>query len=363
VCGVTIRNRQWLLAARPTKSLRPADFAYCEQPFTVPQLEAGQVLVRNLVFSCAPTIRNWMNAGQRSYRTSIALGEPIVGPACAQVVSSAHSRFAPGTRLIGVSRWEDYTVIEPDTAFAPVLDVPSAITSTDALGLYGLNSLTAYFGLLRIGRLQAGETVVVSAAAGAVGSMVVQIARLKGCRVVGIAGGRDKCAWLTDVCGVHAAIDYTTDDLDAALTQSAPGGVDVFFDNVGGQVLQVTTEHMAVHGRIVLCGQVSAYDGDAPAPGPRDMMRVVYQRLLLQGFVLGDFLNELQAARAQLMRWRAQGKIAAHQDVRYGFERLPGAFLDLFAGANNGALLVEADNICLTPDRSVDSVGVNAILC
>ena len=342
---MTLRNRQWLLAAHPTSALTLSDFAYRERLFVVPQLEAGQVLVRNLVFSCAPTIRNWMNEAPRSYRASIAVGEPIVGPACAQVVSSAHPNFVPGTRLIGVSRWEDYSVIEPDAAFAPVLEIPHAITSIDALGVYGLNSLTAYFGLVRIGKPQAGETVVVSAAAGAVGSMAVQIAKLKGCRVIGIAGGGEKCAWLNEVCGADAAIDYKTADVAAALTQLAPGGVNVFFDNVGGELLQIVIERMAVHGRIVVCGQVSAYDGDAPAPGPRDMMRIVYQRLLLQGFVLGDYSSDVQAARAELMRWGGQGKIVAHQEVREGFALLPQTFLDLFTGANKGALLVEVAKI------------------
>jgi NADPH-dependent curcumin reductase CurA len=281
-----------------------------------------------------------MNQAQRSYRASIALGEPIVGPACAQVVSSRHPRFFPGSLLVGVSRWEDYSVIQPDVAFAPVLEVPSGVTSVDALGVYGLNSLTAYFGLLKVGRAAAGDTVVVSAAAGAVGSMVVQLAKLKGCRVIGVAGGKDKCQWLMQACGADGAIDYKSTDVSAALAELAAKGVDVFFDNVGGGLLQTLVDHMAAHGRIVVCGQVSAYDSAMPAPGPRDMMRVVYQRLLIQGFVLGDFVSQAQAARAELMRWVEQGKIVRHADVRSGFAALPAAFIELFSGANRGALLV-----------------------
>lgn len=337
---MTSCNRQWLLSSRPSSTLSFGHFAYREQQLEPPHLEAGQVLVRNLVFSCAPTIRNWMNGAQRSYRTPIAVGEPIVGPACAQVVSSAHRRFSPGSLLIGVSRWEDYSVIEPDAAFAPVLEVPSGMTPIDALGVYGLNSLTAYFGLLKVGRPEPGATVVVSAAAGAVGSMAVQLAKIKGCRAIGIAGGKEKCQWLMNACGVDAAIDYKSDDVSAALTKLAPGGVNVFFDNVGGELLQILIEHMAVHGRIVVCGQVSAYDGATPAPGPRDMMRVVYQRLSIQGFVLGDFVAQAHAARAELMRWSEQGRITRHADVRCGFAALPAAFLDLFSGTHRGALLV-----------------------
>ena len=337
---MTVRNRQWLLKSRPAHALSLEHFAYREQAFQAPHLDAGQVLVRNLAFSCAPTIRNWMNAADRSYRAPIGIGEPIFGPACAQVVRSEHPRFAPGSLLIGVSRWEDYSVIEPDQAFAPVLSVPEGMMPTDALGLYGLNSLTAYFGLLKIGRPQPGETVVISAAAGAVGSMVVQLAKLNGCRAIGIAGGRQKCTWLLQACRADGAIDYKSDDVAAALTGLAPHGVNVFFDNVGGELLQILVEHMAVHGRIVVCGQVSAYDSDLPAPGPRDMMRVVYGRLSIQGFVLGDFLDEADAARADLVRWFGEGKLQRHEDVRAGFDVLPTAFLELFSGGNRGALLV-----------------------
>jgi NADPH-dependent curcumin reductase CurA len=208
-----------------------------------------------------------------------------------------------------------------------------------------LNSLTAYFGLLKIGRPQPGDTVVISAAAGAVGSMAVQLAKISGCRVIGIAGGRRKCAWLVSECGVDGAIDYKSDDVSAALSRLAPQGVNVFFDNVGGDLLQIVTEHMAVHGHIVVCGQISAYDSDKPAPGPRDMMKVVYGRLCIQGFVLGDFLDEVYAARVALMRWFAAGKLVRHVDVRSGFDQLPRAFMDLFTGENLGALLVEVARI------------------
>jgi hypothetical protein len=304
----------------------------------------GQILVRNLVFSCAPTMRNWMNDPQRSYRASIMPGEPIVGPACAQVVRSANERFPAGSMLVGVSSWQDYSIMSPDSAPTPVLPVPAGLSLIDAMSVCGLNGLTAYFGLLKIGQPQRGETLVVSAAAGSVGSIAVQIGKLKGCRVIGIAGGPAKCEWLSRTCGVDAAIDYRAGHLAEALARAAPAGVDIFFDNVGGEVLQITVDQMAVHGRVVLCGQVSAYDSDTPAPGPRDMMRVVYKRLLLRGFVTGDYIDEADAARTELQRWLAEGKIVRHEDVRRGFERLPAAFLDLFTGANQGTLLVVSDD-------------------
>lgn len=338
---MTLHNRQWVLKRRPAGALRLEDFAYREIDIELPQLADGQVLVRNLVFNCAPTMRNWMNESGRSYRASVALGDAIVGPACAQVVRSADERFGVGSRLIGVSRWEDYSVIEPRAASTPVLSVPPEMSSTDALGLYGLNSLTAYFGLLHIGKPKPGDTLVVSAAAGSVGSMVVQLGVIHGCRVIAIAGGQEKCSWLSSACGAHGVIDYKAEDVAQRLVQLAPNGVNIFFDNVGGHLLQVLTDHMAVHGRIVLCGQLSAYDRNEPAPGPRDMMRVVYGRLTIQGFVLGDFLADTHAARAELMSWEARGKIVRHEDVRCGFMQLPAAFLDLFAGANRGTLLLK----------------------
>jgi NADPH-dependent curcumin reductase CurA len=344
---MNLQNRQWLLKQRPAGALRLENFEFREQALQEPELAPGQVLVRNLVFSCAPTMRNWMNDATRSYRTPVALGEPITGPACAQVVKSAHPRFAVGTLLVGVSSWQDYSILEPDNTPIPVIAVPADIAPTDALSIYGLNSLTAYFGLLRIGKPKVGETLVVSAAAGSVGSMVVQLGKLYGCRVIGIAGGRAKCEWLKNSCGI-AAIDYKTTELTTGLgrrlARLAPNGIDVFFDNVGGAMLQAVTEHMAVHGRIVVCGQVSAYDSDQPAPGPRDMMLLVYRRLLMQGFVLGDFVDEIPTARHELTKWVAAGKIQRRDDVRTGFVSLPAAFLDLFSGKNTGALLVKVAN-------------------
>jgi NADPH-dependent curcumin reductase CurA len=336
-----LRNRQWLLKQRPAGAVSLDNFEFREQVLQEPTLAPGQVLVRNLVFNCAPTMRNWMNDAARSYRTPVMLGEPVIGPACAQVVQSAHPRFAVGSLLVAVSSWQDYSIVEPDTASTPVIPVASAIAPTDALGIYGLNSLTAYFGLFRIGRPIHGETLVVSAAAGSVGSMVVQLGKLHGCRVIGIAGGRAKCEWLQNICGADGAIDYKSESLDVRLASLAPNGVNVFFDNVGGAILQTVIEHMAVHGRVVLCGQVSAYDSDQSAPGPRDMMQLVYRRLLMQGFVTGDFVNGAEAARAELMQWVAAGKIVRHEDLRHGFANLPAAFLDLFTGANIGTLLIK----------------------
>ncbi len=336
-------NRQWVLRERPVGRIVLECFECRDAPWQAPALEAGEILVRNLVLQCAPTIRNWLNDPGRSYRASIGLGEPVAGPACVEVVHSAHARYPAGSRLIAVSRWEDYTVLRPDEMAIPAVPVPSSMSPTDALGVYGYNSLTAYFGLVRVARPVAGETLLVTAAAGSVGSVALQIGRIIGCRTIGVAGGRDKCAWLRDVCGADAVIDYKAEDLDARLAELAPAGVNAMFDNVGGPQLAAAIRHMALHGRIAVCGQVSAYDSDAPAPGPPDMMRVVYGRLRIEGFVTGDFLDDADAARAELARWVGEGRLLIATDVRRGFEQLPATFVELFRGANRGTLLVTND--------------------
>lgn len=335
-------NRRWLLARRPQGKAQLTDFAYDEQPFAPPDLAQGQVLVRTRVFSCAPTMRNWMNEPGRSYRASIGLGDPIIGVSAGEVIASRHPRFPVGSGVSAVMRWEDYTVLTPDTSATPVLPVPDGMPMEDALGVFGMNSLTAYFGMLRVGEPKPGETVVVSGAAGSTGSVAAQVARNIGCRVIGIAGGAAKCARLVEELGLDAAIDYKSENVAARLKALCPEGVNVFYDNVGGEILQAVMENVAVHARIAVCGQVAGYDSDQPAPGPRDMMKLVYWRVRIQGFVMGDYAHDAPAALAQLRAWRDAGRLVYRTDLRQGFDQLPGAFLDLFTGGNDGALLVRS---------------------
>lgn len=336
-----LHNRQWLLKSRPHGALTLEHFELREQVMPEPELEPGQILVRNLMFVCTATMRNWMKPPGQSYRC-IELGTPMLGPGAAQVVKSKHPRFPVGTRLTLLSRWEDYSVLEPDTARTPVAIPPPQVSLIDAMGIFGPNTCTAYFGLLRIGQPKAGETVVVSAAAGSVGSMVVQIAKIAGCRVIGIVGGRDKCDFVVEELGADAAIDYKHEDVRARLAALCPTGVDVFFDNVGGAILDAVLDNIAVAGRIAVCGQVAAYDSDGTAPGPRDMMKVVYRSVTIRGFVMGELEHDLDAARADLARWRAEGRLQHREDLRLGFENLPGAFIGLFKGENRGLLMVQA---------------------
>lgn len=335
-------NRAWVLARRPQERVCVEDFAYREEPFVQPVLKDGELLVRNHIFSCAPTIRNWLNAPGSSYRSAIGLGQPIAGMAGAEVLESCHPRFRASDLVTAVSPWQDYAVLAPDRAAVPVVKVPDGLTLADALGPYSPNSLTAYFGLIEVGRATAGDTVLISGAAGSVGMVACQIARIRGCRVVAIAGGPDKCAWLRDVARVDAVIDYKKGDLATSIGQACPERINLFFDNVGGAILQGAVDAMAVHGRIVLCGQIAAYDTGQPAPGPGDMMKLVYGRIAMQGFVVGDFTARYDEAYAALRDWIENGDIVCRTDLRQGFDRLPAAFVDLFQGNNDGTLLVSA---------------------
>ncbi len=336
-------NRQWLLKRRPQGALSTDDFEYREVDLTDAPLAEGEIRVRNVVFLCAPTMRNWMDPPGNSLYPSIPLGQPVMAPAVGRVVASNAAGIAVGQRVSGLSSWQDYATVTATAVRRPTV-LPDGITFVEALGRYGLNPMTAYFGLLRVGQPQAGETLVVSGAAGSTGSTVAQIGRIKGLRVVGIAGGRAKCDWLTGTCGIDAAIDYKSEDVAARLAELCPDGINVFFDNVGGEILQAAVDHMAPFGRIVLCGQISSYDNEASPEGPRNMMRLVYGSIRMQGFLCGNYADEFGTAIADLKRWNEAGEIVYREDLRSGFENLPQAFSALFSGANEGTLLVQVDD-------------------
>lgn len=336
-------NRQWLLASRPQGSVKLSDFSWHEEAFALPALEEGEILLHNRYFLCAPTMRNFLNAPGRSYRASVPIGGPISGVVGSEVIASRDSSYPVGSRVTTIARWEDYSRLTPVRVEVPVYRVAEDVSLEEMMGPLSLNSLTAYYGLHGIGRIQPGETVVVSAAAGSVGSMVCQIARIAGCRVIGIAGGAAKCAWLRERLLVDGAIDYKADDIPARLAELCPQGVHVYFDNVGGAILEAVMDQMALHGRVAVCGQLSAYDSDEPAHGRFDMMKVVYRRVRIEGFVLGDYAAQVDAAREKLRTWLREGRIHCRVDLRHGFRHLPAAFLDLFKGGNEGTLLVAND--------------------
>ncbi|WP_312783540.1 NADP-dependent oxidoreductase [Brevundimonas sp.] len=334
-------NRQWVLARRPKGQVRVEDFARCDAPVPVPDLAAGEILIRTEMFGFDPAQRGWMDDAP-SYMPPMAIGEPVRGSAVARVVASTNPAYPEGALVRGLFSWQDYAVAARAGEAAPTL-IPEGVTAQEALGVFGGASLTAWVGLKAVGRLAAGDTVLVSGAAGAVGSMAVQIARLNGARVIGIAGGPEKCRWLVEDYGAAAAIDYRHEDVAARLAVLAPDGIDLFFDNVGGETLEAGIAHIARFGRIVLCGAISGYNDEQPAPGPRNLWRLIAQRAEMRGFILLDHLATVATARSQLEAWLRAGGIRYRIDMQQGFEAIPETFLRLFSSASQGKQLLRLE--------------------
>ena len=332
-------NRQWLLKTRPVGMVGPEHFELVESPMPVPDLEAGQVLIRTLMLGFDPAMRGWV-MDEPSYLPPVALGAPMRASGVGQVVRSSNPELPVGALVQGLLNWQEYSIGDPSALIAPTV-IPAGVPPSLALGIFGTTSLTAYFGLLDVGQPQAGETVLVSGAAGATGSVVAQIARIKGCRVVGIAGGSEKCQWLRDACKVDAVIDYKHENLEQRIGELCPNGVNVFFDNVGGDTLEAGIGHMADFGRIVLCGGISGYNDETPRPGPHNLMTLVTRRIRMQGFIVIDYLDRAPEAIAALTEWVAAGELAWRDDIQEGFENIPATLQRLFDGRNTGKQMLK----------------------
>jgi NADPH-dependent curcumin reductase CurA len=334
-------NRQWILARRPDGQCVAQDFLYRETAFEAPALGEGEILIRNMAFLCAPTIRNWMDAPGGNLIPSIALGEPLRGPCAARVVASAHPDFPAGSRVCTTSPWQDYAVVSPASVL--VRPIPDGCSFTDALGPLGLNVLTAFFGLRELGQPGPGETLLVSGAAGSVGSSAAQIGRIMGCRVIGIAGGADKCGWLRDSGIVDHCIDYRAGNIAGQVASLCPDGIDIYFDNVGGETLQAAIDNMARHGRIVLCGQISGYNDGGANNYISNLMRLVYGSIRMEGFLASNYREQFPQAMSLLAEWIGQGKLVHRVDLRTGMDVLPLTMNALFDGTNRGTLIVQID--------------------
>jgi NADPH-dependent curcumin reductase CurA len=329
-------NRQWLLKSRPTGMVEPSNFELHDS--SVPEPAEGEFLVRNLYLSLDPAMRVWM-VDIPSYIPPVGIGEVMRGACVAQVVESRHPSYEPGELVLGVFDWQEYAVSDGGGA-VPVTKVPEGVPATMPLGVLGITSLTAYFGLKEIAKPRAGDTVVVSGAAGATGSVVGQLAKIWGCTVVGTAGGREKCDWLTGELGFDAAIDYKAEKVSARLRELCPRGLDVFWDNVGGDVLEAALANLAMGARIVLCGAISNYNAPEPT-GPRNYMNLLVRRARMEGFVVFDYMSRADEAMAELVPLVMEGKIRHREDVREGLEAAPAALVDLYSGDNRGKLLVK----------------------
>lgn len=331
-------NRQWVLARRPHGMVTRDDFEYREVP--IPQPEDGELLLRNLYLSFDPTQRGWME-DRESYLPPVQIGEVMRAGSIAQVVESRHPDFARGDLVQTTGGWQDLVVVTPGTGVMSANPLPAGVPPTLALSVLGVTGLTAYWGLLDLGQPKSGETVLVSGAAGATGSVAGQIARIKGCRVVGIAGGEEKCRWLTEVARFDGVIDYKHEDVGERIGELCPNRVDVFFDNVGGQILEAALDHINMRARVVLCGGISGYNATEPQPGPSNLMNLVVMRARMEGFIVIDYLARSGQAIADLVGWIESGELAHQEDVQEGFDNIPDTLNRLFTGRNLGKQLLK----------------------
>ena len=331
-------NRQWLLATRPSGMVGPQNFNYAETP--IPEPQSGEVLVKNQFLSFDPAQRGWM-LDRKGYLPPVNIGEPMRAGSVGQVVESLHADFSVGDLVQTTGCWQDYVVVAPNQGPMRLSKLPPGVSPEMMLSVLGITGLTAYFGLLDIGQPRPGETVLVSGAAGATGSVVGQIAKLKGCRVVGIAGGPKKCAWLKDEAGFDAVIDYKNENVSAQIAHHCPDKWDVFFDNVGGPILEAALDHINLRSRVVLCGGISGYSATEPVPGPSNLMNLVTNRGRMEGFIILDYLPRAMEAIHELMTWVASGEITYQIDLQEGFENIPRTLQRLYTGQNLGKQLLK----------------------
>jgi NADPH-dependent curcumin reductase len=328
-------NHRFTLASRPVGMPKRTDWTYDEE--MVRELHEGELLIRVLLISLDPAMRGWMKQN-RSYVPPVGIGEVMRALAVGKVVASRNPRFAIGKHVSGTFGVQEYFIsegrglIEVDPRVAPL---------PTFLSVLGLTGMTAYFGLLETGQPKPGDTVVVSAAAGAVGAVVGQIAKIKGCRAVGIAGGADKCHYLVADLGLDAAIDYKSEDVTEALRTSCPQGIDVYFDNVGGDILEAALANLARGARIVICGAISQYNNAGPIQGPRNYLSLLVHRATMKGMLVFDYADRYAQAAQEMAGWMAAGKLKSREHIVEGLETFPDTFLKLFKGENLGKLILK----------------------
>lgn len=331
-------NRQVKLAARPIGMPKRSDFAFADAPVGEPG--PGEILVRVAYISLDPAMRGWMNDA-RSYIPPVKLGDVMRAGGIGEVVASGDPTFAVGDTVVGLTgvqrfalgRASDFTKVDPKLAPLPVY-----------LSTLGMPGMTAYFGLLDIGKPEPGQTVVVSGASGAVGAVVGQVAKIKGCRVVGIAGGAEKCAYLVDELGFDAAIDYKADDLGKALGEHCPRGIDVYFDNVGGETLDACLARLALRARVVICGAISQYNNTTPVAGPSNYLSLLVNRASMTGMVVFDYAKRYAEGVRELGGWLASGKLKTKEDIVAGIDTFPETLSMLFKGENFGKLVLKVED-------------------
>ena len=328
-------NRVWRLRKRPVGDLADDVLSLEDEP--IPEPGNNEFLFRLNYLSLDPTNRLWMS-DMDQYMPPVDLNAPMRGVVCGTVLKSNHPDYAEGAVVSGVGTWSDYQLGTPET-MNPMGHL-GGVATVDAFSTFAVVGPTAYFGLLDIGQPKAGETVVVSAAAGAVGSIVGQIAKIKGCRAVGLAGTPDKCSWIMDELGFDAAINYRTEDVSQALAAACPTGIDVYFDNVGGEILDACLKLMNLGGRIPTCGLISQYNATEPVPGPYNYSMILMQRVRVEGFIVLDFTARYPEALGALGQWMAEGRIKVRTEIVDGLENSLQTLKKLCTGANTGKLMM-----------------------
>jgi NADPH-dependent curcumin reductase CurA len=332
-------HHEWRIAAHPDgRALQASDFELATSP--TPEPGPGEVMVATQYLSFEPALKSWMERAA-GYMSPVKIGDLIRGPGAGVVTASRHPGFAPGDLVYGQLGWRELAAVPGED----LEKAPEGVPLDAVLSVMASSGRTAYLALTRIGRPVAGDTLVISGAAGAVGSLVGQIGKIAGCRVIGIAGGAEKCAWLTDKLGFDGAIDYKGEKVRARLRELCPDGVDIFFDNVGGEILNDALARLALRARVVICGAISRYNFDprseAMPPGPRNYFNVVFTGASIQGFLADHYKGDFAEADARLAAWIRDGRIAAHADLLHGFENAPSALMRLFEGRNFGKQLLK----------------------
>ncbi len=333
-------NHIWRLRKRPIGDITDDVLSFEEE--SIPEPADGECLFRLNYLSLDPTNRIWMS-DMDQYMPPVAIDDPMRGVVCGTVIKSKNTAFKEGDIVSGIGIWADYQVASPEAV--NLLGDIGSIPVIDAFGTLALVGPTAYFGLLDITDPQAGESVVVSAAAGAVGSIVGQIAKIKGCHVVGIAGTDEKCQWITEELDFDQAINYKTENVPEALQRACPDGIDIYFDNVGGDILDACLKLMNLKGRISTCGLISQYNAIEEVPGPKNYPMILMQRLKVQGFIILDYVDRYPEAIAAVSKWMAEGKIKVRQDVTDGLENALETVKKLYTGANNGKLMIRVKDV------------------
>lgn len=333
------QNRRFLLVRRPDGTPKPEDFALEATP--IPEAPEGAIVVRNHYISLDPAQRGWMDDAP-SYMPPIALGDPVRATTIGVVHASRNPDFAVGQWVMGLNGIEEYSIARPG-GFTMPIDADAVASPSNYLSALGAVGMTAYFGLLETAQPQSGETLLVTGAAGAVGSLVGQMGKIAGCRVIGIAGGAEKCRRLIEDYGYDAAIDYKGKDfatLSAEVAKAAPDGINIQFENVGGPVMESGIVNLALNARIVLCGLISEYNTPEPV-GMRNLWQVLANRATIHGFIVADYADRFGEGGAKVAEWLAQGRIRMDEDIQHGIENTYDTFMRLFSGANTGKLVLQ----------------------